>query len=153
MAKNIFTAVDPQGRTHKRYTSRTYVATVVYKLGAKVEARDRAAIEDGVIACHGTFWAYEEANSRGDHGRLTGLSPDHSAQIVKDAKEFLAHYPTHEAYMAKCLKAAKERHEEKVAAGEYTTYQNAGWTSRPDLAAKLASTFGGQYRPETIALM
>lgn len=136
MAKHLYSATAPDGSIHTRSTARTYTHTVVYRLGDAYEQAVRKSIEADVLACHGTFWAYQEANSRGDHGRLT-LSPEHSAEVVAEAKAWLLQYPTNDAYITECLDKAGVAHAERVACGEYTQWHNAGWTGRPDLAQKL----------------
>lgn len=159
MTKSIFTAIDPNGKEHKRTSdSRTYTHTVVVQ---HVKAAHMAiATSKGFADADASNYDYMVECAAGTHRNVTrtrtpaDFHPSYSAEYVAnaiaarnaenakriaEAKAFIAKYPTKEAYVAARLA-------ERVAAVEakdFTIWHNLGWCGRHDLAVKLASKAPG----------
>ena len=144
MAKNIFTAVDPAGITHKRSTERSYAYTVVSKEG---EAYLASKAPDLAKVRAETEANYDEliAQSKGIHKKSDLWRGEKALAFFEDfAKRYLIENPSREAYADEAVKHAQEQYDARVAGGRHLRYENAGWCSRLDLAQKLAGTLQGQ---------
>ena len=143
MAKNIFTAVDPQGRTHKRSTARAYAYTVVTKQG--VASIERQA-PDLVAVAKDAARSYDVlvAQSKGIHQKADLWRGEAALKFFQDfAIKHLADGSTRESGVADAVANARKWYDLRVADGRHLHYENAGWCSRLDLAQKLAATFIG----------
>lgn len=134
-------AIDPNGKTHTRNSkTRTYSHTVV----AKIDPVSYAA--DGVRAAKNNALNYDfyltdrcYRNWKGDPE-----TRDIRGKEYASPAEFQADYPTQDDFLESLLQDSHERDEAHLDEGYFDTFFNFGWTSRLDLAAKLAAKTIGQ---------
>src|SRR5687768_8328158 len=99
---NHFFAVDPQGRAHTRSSKgRTYTHTVVFLRGQAFAARELESLIASARRDAPKTYAYEVdcAAGQGDKNWGFRMRDDSRAQSIREGQEFLATYPTVEAYV------------------------------------------------------
>ena len=132
MPKKIYTAVSPDGQTHKRTTAdRTYTHTVVARWNYDEHLRragDASIHADNDKSNYNYYvreldpatrkWTHSESELAGFTANIEGIANEADyleAQIVKRIAKI----------------------EADKAAGEFDKYRNMGWCGRRDLAQKL----------------
>ncbi len=144
MAKNIFTAVDPAGVTHKRSTARTYTHTVVYKEGRAYADARAAGLERTRVSTEESYTRLEN-EAKGIHDPKDQWRGPKALKFFTDfAIDYLKEHPNREVYVAQQVADARAAHNRYIAGKSWDRYENAGWTSRLDLAQKLAGTLSGR---------
>jgi hypothetical protein len=148
MAKSFY-AVDPQGVVHIRKSqNRTYVATVVVRVGRTQVDRYFARVEaEGKRAGESYDRTVDESK-----GIFPKREQWRGPEALKSWQDFAVKYlvkpdgygPGRDAAIAKAKAHALKVAEEYEASGRWDRYENAGWTSRTDLAQKLAAQTGGE---------
>ncbi|SCX31105.1 hypothetical protein DSM25558_5121 [Agrobacterium sp. DSM 25558] len=157
MAKTAYFAIDPNGKTHTRNTERSYSHTVVYR-------QDKA--EKLAFAMHkdwhktdGRNYDYDALCAAGTHAHVTTVTPASGFHASYTAEQIAARQEAQREENADRIAKAKasigtmtraefiaDQQARRVASAEkadYTTYFNAGWCGRLDLAQKLAAKFAG----------
>lgn len=140
MAKSTFTAIDPNGKAHKRTSvSRTYTHTVCskpnyeYDLKRASEPRE----QDGVnwdFYCQMVEWGGILDGKRRSWHTDEGIAAE-LAQAIEKKNE----YPSREAAIEGKRQKRIAATEAAKARGYYNEYEAHGWCGRLDLAQKLAS--------------
>lgn len=146
---NRFYAIDPAGQRHTRTSKgRTYTHVVLRFNGgqAQYEADVSKAKAEYTPANQLKTWtAYKDwSEGRNDAGQIAHMARQGlpvrplSDSLRKAGVDFMAAYPTVEAYASRCLADKLEVIEQTKAGGWYDKYTYVGWCGRLDLAQSLA---------------
>ena len=141
---NKFTAIDPQGVTHKRTSqNRSYAFTVVVLAGqAYLDSRRPNEIE--IKKLNDESWDRVENEAKGIFPKSEQWRGSNAlASWKKFAIEWMSEH-TREGVLAEAIAHAHKCYDQCVMVGDDLKYFNAGWCSRRDLAEKLADTQRGK---------
>lgn len=154
MAKTVYTATDANGTIHTRKSDRGYSHTVVFR---SVKSEKLAnAVDKGWRNLDANNYKFELSIANGSH--VLYVTPvgsyhssrdaayiaadqkaqnDRNAERVAKAEAFIAANPDKAAY----LEAEELKRIASAENADYTTWFNAGWCGRLDLAQKLAAKY------------
>jgi hypothetical protein len=168
MAKAIFTAIDPNGVTHKRTSDRRiYSHTVVFQESKAAHMATATSAE--WAKQDGKNYDYDVECAAGTHPHVTHVSPAsgyHSsytperiaemqqAQRDSNVKRIASAKATIEG-LTRAEYIAKKQAERvaRVEAADYTVWHNAGWCGRLDLAHKLEAQMRGLRHTSTVMIL
>lgn len=140
MAKSTFTAIDPNGATHKRTSvSRTYTHTVCSKPNYEYELKHASEprIQDGInwgFSCQMVAWG---GLYKGE--RKSWDTDSYVAQQLARYTELKNEYSSREAAIEGERQKRIAAVEARMTSGHYRKYECHGWCGRLDLAQKLAA--------------
>lgn len=154
MAKTVYTATDANGTVHTRKSDRGYSHTVVFRNVKSEKLAD--AVHKGWRNLDANNYKYEASIADGStvlyitpagsyHASRDAayIAADQKAQTEKNAERvakaqaFIAANPDKAAY----LDAEELKRIASAEKADYTTWFNAGWCGRFDLAQKLAAKY------------
>jgi hypothetical protein len=145
MTKTVHTAVDPNGKVHKRTSeSRKYSHVVFYRTSYEKALNDAKSTDYRRLdrSNYDHFMAFIDGTSRflpQSHWESDHYYAQRRANDIAKAKEQIGDAKSFDEYTTNRRNAAVARVEQKKAEGLYDVYHCAGWNGRLDLAQKAAA--------------